>query len=76
MSLMSLRIGAISGNVFRETPSLLSPSLDDWLPADQLARLVVDIVAQLDLSPLARQYRGAGSAAYHPSVLLGLLKGG
>ncbi len=57
----------------RETPYLLPPSLDDWLPADHLARFVVDIVEQLDLSPLARQYRGAGSAAYHPSVLLGLL---
>ncbi len=43
------------------------------MPVDHLARFVVDIVEQLDLSPLARQYRGAGSAAYHPSVLLGLL---
>ena len=57
----------------RETPSLLPPSVDEWLPADHLARLVVDIVAQLDLSSLARQYRSAGSAAYHPSVLLALL---
>ena len=43
------------------------------MPADHLARFVVDIVEQLDLSPLARQYRGAGSAAYHLPVLLGLL---
>jgi len=57
----------------RETPYLLPPSVDDWLPSDHLARFVVDIVEQLDLSPLTRQYRGAGSAAYHPSVLLGLL---
>ena len=57
----------------RETPSLLPPSVDEWLPADHLARFGVDIVAPLDLSSLARQYRGAGSAAYHPSVLLALL---
>ena len=57
----------------RETPYLLPPSVDEWLPPDHLARFVVDIVEQLDLAPLARQYRGAGSAAYHPSVLLGLL---
>ena len=57
----------------RDTPYLLPPSLDDWLPKDHLARFVVDIVEQLDLSALARQYRGAGSAAYHPSVLLALL---
>ena len=57
----------------RETPYLLPPSVDEWLPPDHLARFVVEIVEQLDLAPLARQYRGAGSAAYHPSVLLGLL---
>ena len=57
----------------RETPYLLPPSVDEWLPADHLARFVVDIIEQLDLSSLARQYRGAGSAAYHPSVLLALL---
>ena len=57
----------------RATPFLLPPAVDDWLPKDHLARFVVDIVDQLDLSALARQYRGAGSAAYHPAVMLGLL---
>ena len=41
----------------RETPCLLPPSVDDWLPADHLARFVVDIVEQLDLSALARRSR-------------------
>ena len=44
----------------RETPYLLPPSVDEWLPAEHLARFVVDIVEQLDLSSLARQYRDAG----------------
>ena len=57
----------------RATPYLLPPSLDDWLPKDPLARFVVDIVDQLDLSALTRQYRGTGSAPYHPTVMLGLL---
>ncbi|HVB48612.1 MAG TPA: IS1182 family transposase [Burkholderiales bacterium] len=57
----------------RATPFLLPPSVEDWLPKDHLARFVVDIVDQLDLSGLTRQYRGAGSAAYHPTVMLGLL---
>jgi transposase len=57
----------------RATPFLLPPSVEDWLPKDHLARFVVDIVDQLDLSELTRQYRGTGSAAYHPAVLLGLL---
>jgi len=57
----------------RATPFLLPPSVEDWLPKDHLARFVVDIVDQLDLLGLIRQYRGTGSAAYHPAVMLGLL---
>lgn len=57
----------------RDTQYLLPPSMDEWLPKDHLARFVVDIVEELDLSALTRQYRGAGSAAYHPAVLLALL---
>jgi transposase len=57
----------------RETLYLLPPSLDDRLPKDHLARFVVDIVDQLDLSALIGRYRGAGSAAYPPAMLLALL---
>ncbi len=57
----------------RATPYLLPPSVEDWLPKEHLARFVVDIVDQLDLSALTGQYRGSGSAAYHPAVMLGLL---
>jgi transposase len=59
--------------VNRDTAYLLPPSVEDWLPKDHLARFVVDIVEQLDLSALTRQYRGTGSEAYHPAVMLGLL---
>jgi len=37
----------------RATPFLLPPSVEDWLPKDHLARFVVDIVDQLDLSELS-----------------------
>lgn len=59
--------------VDRETFYLLPPSVDEWLPADHLARFVVEIVEQLDLSGLTSQYRGSGSAAYHPQMLATLL---
>jgi len=59
--------------VDRATPYLLPASVEDWLPKVHLARFVVDIVDQLDLSALTRQYRGSGSAAYHPTVMLSLL---
>ncbi len=49
------------------TPYLLPPSVDEWLlPKDHLARFVVDIVEQLDLSAMTDQYRGTGSAPYLP----------
>jgi transposase len=57
----------------RATPFLLPPAVEDWLPKDHLARFVVDIVDQLDLSELTRHYRGSGSAAYHPALMLGVL---
>jgi transposase/uncharacterized protein YecA (UPF0149 family) len=47
--------------------------VDEWLPADHLARFVVEVIEQLDLSELTGQYAGRGSAAHHPAVLLGLL---
>src|SRR5215471_3954951 len=47
--------------------------LGDCLPADHLARFVVDTVAQLDLSAIYSRYSGRGGAAYAPEVLLSLL---
>ena len=43
------------------------------MPEDHLARFVVEVVDQLDLSELTRQYAGRGSKAHHPAVLLSLL---
>jgi hypothetical protein len=36
--------------VDRDTPMLLPPGLNDWLPADHLAWLVVEVVEACDLS--------------------------
>lgn len=59
--------------VDRGTAYLLPPSVDEWLPADHLARFVVEIVEQLDFSNLTQQYRGSGSEAYHPQMLAALM---
>jgi transposase len=48
-------------------------SLGDALPPEHLARFIVDIVAQLDLSLIYRQYGQLGAPAYAPELLLGLL---
>jgi transposase len=59
--------------VDRETFFLLPPSVDEWLPEDHLARFVVEITDQLDISAIESQYTGSGSEAYHPRMLLALL---
>lgn len=57
----------------QSTLFLLPPSLQDWLPEDHLARFVVEIVDQLDLSSLKAAYAGRGSQPYNPEMLLALL---
>jgi transposase/IS5 family transposase len=57
----------------RDTPQLFPASVQDYLPEKHLARFVVEIVDQLDLKLLVGAYRGTGSAAYHPAMLVALL---
>jgi len=59
--------------VDRNTAYLLPPSVNDWLKEDHLARFIVEVVDQLDISNITRKYAGRGSAAHHPSTLLALL---
>jgi transposase len=59
--------------VDRDTAYLLPPSVDEWLPADHLARFVVEIVDELDVSALEGAYTGSGSEAYHSRMMLALL---
>jgi len=57
----------------RDTPYLLPPSIQDYLPDDHLARFVVEIVDQLDLQGLLGVYAGKGKKPYHPAMLVALL---
>jgi transposase len=57
----------------RATDFLLPPSIQEWLPEGHLARYVVEVVEQLDLSALERAYAGRGYDAYPPAMLLSLL---
>jgi transposase len=47
--------------------------LEEALPADHLARFVVEIIGQLDLSKIYGQYAPKGGVAIAPEILLGLL---
>jgi transposase len=44
--------------VDRQTQYLLPPSVEEWLPENHLARFIVEVIEQLDLSELTRAYRG------------------
>ena len=61
--------------VDREQLWLMPPSVDDWLPADHLARFVVDVVDEFDLDAFVAAYRedGRGGAAYPPRMMVALL---
>jgi transposase len=51
----------------------LTIRLADALPPQHLARFVVDILAQLDLSKIYARYAPVGGEAIAPEILLGLL---
>src|SRR3989304_7298525 len=48
-------------------------TLREALPLNHLAYFVVDVVSQLDLSPIYSRYAPVGGEALAPEILLGLL---
>lgn len=54
---------------------LLPPSLDDWLPANHLARFVSDSIDAVDLAPILAYYEreDRGYPPYHPAMMVKLL---
>lgn len=59
-----------------DQPLLLPPSLQDWVPEDHLARFIVEVADELDLSKILAVYEGQdgrGLAAYHPVMMVRLL---
>jgi transposase len=61
--------------VERDQVFLLPPDMRDWLEPGHLVWFVLDAVAGLDLSGFVARRRlgGAGRAAYHPQMMVGLL---
>jgi transposase len=60
-------------NIDRQTPMLLPVDLRDWVAENDLARLIVEVVEQCDLSQAWTNERGSGSAQYPPGMMLSLL---
>ncbi len=51
----------------------LSVTLGEALPLNHLARFVVDVISQLDLSAVYARYAPVGGEAFAPEILPGLL---
>jgi transposase len=52
---------------------LLPPSLDELIEEKHLVRIVNQVVNAMDISALVNQYKGGGTTAYHPRMLLKVL---
>ncbi len=54
---------------------LLPPDMRQWLPQDDLAYFIIDIVNQLDLREILSRYDNSkgGQPAYHPRMMVALL---
>ena len=52
---------------------LLPPSLEEIIPEGHLVRIVDEMIEGIDLSVLEEQYKGGGTSAYHPKMMLKVL---
>ena len=57
----------------RNTPDLFPACVQDYLPDDHMARFVVEVIDQLNIDDFTKTYRGVGSKAWHPAMMLSLL---
>lgn len=59
----------------RDQQLLLPPDMREWLPDDDLAWFVLEVVEELDLGGFYRGYRddGQGAAAHDPQMMVALL---
>ena len=54
---------------------LLPPSVQDWLPGNDLVYFMIDTVNELDISAITEKYEqeGRGYPPYHPRMMVALL---
>ena len=52
---------------------LLPTHLEELIPEKHLVRVINNVIDDLDLEALLRQYKGGGTSSYHPRMLLKVL---
>lgn len=60
-------------NVDRDTPMLLPVDLRDWIADDDIAHFIIEVISGMNITTLATNRRGTGSAQYPPKTMLTLL---
>lgn len=60
-------------NVDRDSPLLLPPSIQEWVPQDDISRFIVESVGLLEEPCFDYNWRGSGSEQYPPRMMLALL---
>ncbi len=52
---------------------LLPPSLEELIDSNHPVRVVQQVIEQIDIQPILKQYKGGGTSSYHPKMLLKIL---
>lgn len=51
-------------------PMLLPPNVEEMIPPGHIVRVVNTTIEGIDIQPLIQQYKGGGTSAYHPKMML------
>lgn len=60
-------------NQSANTPELFPVNIFDKIPDNHPVRLVETVVNQLDISAIIKKYKGGGTSAYHPRMMIKVL---
>lgn len=58
---------------YQDQITLLPPSIEELIPSNHIVRTVNRIIEEMDIEILLRSYKGGGSSAYNPRMLLKIL---
>ena len=64
------KVSPVFKTYLQNQPLLLPPSLDELIALHHPARVVNEVINQVNLQPLLSAYSGGGCSSYHPLMLL------
>jgi transposase len=73
---MKRRLNKTTFNPYPQNQLMLSTILDGFIPEVNLVRVVDEVIEEMDIVPLLKQYKGGGSSSYHSRLMLKILVNG